>query len=57
MSTAMNYNNVSVSKKMVNVWLWMLEESEDEKLEEQAQRLLLTLFPSINEARDFSQGA
>lgn len=47
-------NHYNISKKMVNVWLWMLDESEDEKLEEQAEKLLLTLFPSINEARDFS---
>ena len=40
---------------MVNVWLWMLDESEDQKLEEQAEKLLLTLFPSISEARVFIQ--
>lgn len=35
----------------------MLDDSEDDKLEEQAEKLLLALFPSINEARDFIQGA
>lgn len=48
-------NHYNISKKMVNVWLWMLDESEDQKLEEQAKKLLLTLFPSINEARVFSE--
>ena len=50
-------NHYNISKKMVNVWLWMLDDSEDAKLEEQAEKLLLTLFPSINEARDFIQEA
>lgn len=49
------FNQHNISKKMVNVWLWMLDESEDEKLEQQAKKLLLTLFPSINEARQFSE--
>lgn len=47
-------NELKVSKKMVSVWLWMLDESQDEKLEAQAKKLLLILFPSINEAREFS---
>lgn len=48
-------NQFNISKKMVNVWLWMLDESDDQKLEQQAEKLLLTLFASISEARVFSQ--
>ncbi len=47
-------NNLKIPKKMVSVWLWMLDESKDERLEGQAEKLLLTLFTSIDEARKYS---
>lgn len=47
-------NSFNISKSMITTWLWMLDESKDERLEKQAQSLLLKLFPSIQEARRYT---
>lgn len=47
-------NQYNIPKKMVLTWLWMLDESDDERLAEQAHGLLLKIFPSIQAARAFS---
>ncbi|BDX08352.1 hypothetical protein [Planctobacterium marinum] len=47
-------DHFNISKTMINTWLWMLDESQDERLAQQARGLLLKLFPSIQAARSFS---
>lgn len=44
---------INVSLSVVNVWFWMMEESNDSVLVDQSKSILNTLFGSIQNAEQY----
>lgn len=49
----MDTKAVNIPLSAMNLWFWMLEESDSKILSEQSQNILLALFDTLEEARAY----